>query len=246
MAPLLVFRPPAVQQVEIVPPDPGMLRVANQMYLTRYQNGDQLIPLTESLKTLQSLSAPSGDAQRYNRALNVLVVNLSEPPAASPEIALDLREAGDAGFLIISNGPVAWTIHGAPAGAMAKLAFESEAPLILRNAPPGIVAGFHIRAFGSYDVVTPADYAQSEQPWRFPVFCSAIRNWSSYFGVPFDQVRIWSYYQSPEYHLRSTAIAADGRDLQWPKSIAVQCAPRPAPPVDPPAPPVQRVRRRYY
>jgi hypothetical protein len=244
IVPHLLFPPVAVQRVEIIPPDPAELQIVDANSHAVVRNGDQFTPVANVLKDLRSVSAESGEASRANRTLNILVVDLPETTGAIPEIGLDLREAGDAGFVIVSNGPVVWSIRGAPPGARAKLAFESQSILFVKDATPGLLAGFRIAAFGAPNVVTPADYLRRDVKWRFQNFCATMQNWSVYFGAPFDQTRIWTYEQTPEFHLRATEIVPEGRRPQWARSIAVECAAPPPPPVDPP--PLRRVTRRSY
>jgi hypothetical protein len=237
----LFFPAAVVRKVEFVLPDPAIMQMSVASSVAVVRNGDQILPLANSLGALRQSTAQTGEAAHYNRGLNILVADLPASANAATEIGLDLREAGDAGFVIVSNGPVIWDIRGAPAGARAKLAFESETAISVKHAAPGLLAGFRVAAFGAPGVVTPADYLRRDEKWRFQNFCGSMQTWADYFGAPFDQVQVWVYEQSTQYHLRATEITADGRSQQWARSIAIDCAP-PAP--QPPEPPPLLVQRR--
>jgi hypothetical protein len=254
VAPFVLIRRFPVQEVRIVPPDLDALRVSAAAAVGDISIGGDTASLTEKLKHLKTLAAEPGEAPSHNRRLNVAVVlpeedasGQSKQPAAPNLTVLNLEGAGDAGFVLFSNGPAVWKIRNAPPAARAKIAVESEAAFDLIDAPPGLLAGFRVAAFGAPLVAAPTDYIGDRDPYRFQRFCSSIRNWAAFFNVAFQDVRIWAYRHPGELDLRSTQIAARGQEPQWARSISFDCDPPPPTPrtVFPPLPPPARVVRRH-
>ena len=256
VAPFMLIRRFPVQEVRILPPDLDALRVRGAAAFGNISLGGDAASLTENLKRLKAQSAAPGEAPSHNRPLNVVVVLPGDDSSgqgalsASPNVtALDLEGAGDAGFVLFSNGPTLWKIRNAPLGARAKIAFESEAAFDLIDAPPGLLAGFRVAAFGSPSVAAPTDYIGDHDSYRFQRLCSSIRDWAAFFNAPYRDVRIWAYKHPTELDLRSTQIAARGQEPQWARSIAFDCDPPPSTPqtMFQPLPPPQRPRvtRRY-
>ena len=155
--------------------------------------GPEFYALEDLEDKLTGLSAYRGEAKGAAKALQVLLVQHDRPvpagvrlPAFSP-LRLDLSGAKETATVIIADRPLRLEFDANAPMRRAMLGVEGVAPFDLANAPQGVLSGFRIAAFGASLVARPEQLVEARDA---RVFCGAIKNWRTYYGLPQGAVRV--------------------------------------------------------
>ncbi len=194
--------------------------------------GDQIDPASELANDLYvkllDLSAENHAATSADKLHIVLLKSFSassEASSANPlaksvrKLRLDLSQTGDTALLIVTDHPLIVELIESKAQISAKLALESPYVIDLQQMPTGVLAGFHIDAFGAISSTTPQTLrSRNKNPKLKRSYCNFIGRWSSFFQVPSSNFQIWE--ASAPNELQSTAdnlFTEQGTKLhRWP------------------------------
>ncbi len=163
---------------------------------------------------LSSFAAYRGEAKGAARALQVLLITFDGPqsgpgPAnALTPVKLDMADARESAALIIADRPLLIDFAGKAPTRRAMLGVEGVAPFDLRNAPKGVLSGFKIAAFGAARVARP-DQVNDAKDAR--IFCAAIRNWLTFYGLAPGAVRLDTAVNATSIRITDAGVAHDGK-----------------------------------
>jgi hypothetical protein len=168
--------------------------------------------LVTRLSRLKNLSASADEASRSNHILHIAIMETTESQGdrlATIGVDIDVSQSGNAGLVIVTDRLVHWKVLGASHDRRAKLAFESAQAFDITNAPPRLLAGFRVGAFGASGVAGTADYLPGASLVQARRFCDAMDNWVVHFSVRPNDVRIWRIKNPSVIHLLDAAVRTD-------------------------------------
>lgn len=156
-------------------------------------SGPEFYALEGLEEKLTGLSAFRGEAKGAAKSLQILLVRYDRPVQAEGKtgaltpLTLDLAGAKETATILIIDRPLLIAFDGKPPVRRAMLGVEGVAPFDLKGAPQGVLSGFRIAAFGASRVARPDQFVDRSDAH---IFCSAIKNWRSFYGLPQGAVRI--------------------------------------------------------
>ncbi len=195
--------------------------------------GGSFEDMTEIYERLQERMALPGEAGAYVKRLHVLLVHYYDAPRgmtdnakASAEmtpVTLNLRDIGDAGYVITYDAPTLWRVRNAK-GKRARLGFDSKMPMDISPNPQGIVAGLRVAPItGGYSLYSLIGFAPNDRNRKL---CRSLRLWRDAFGYPRGRVDVWDA-QMPIaggiLHLRRNGPKSDSAGIAHKGSMRLLC-----------------------
>jgi hypothetical protein len=171
--------------------------------------GPDIYALEDLEAKLMRFTAYRGEAKGAAQALQIVLVRhtRSQTQAAFNPLKLNLAGAKDTATVLITDRPVLIELdHGAPA-RRAMLGVEGVAPFDLKAAPPGILSGFRIGAFGANRVARPEQLVDGHDA---PVFCGAIKNWRTFYGLGQGSVQVTVATNPTAVTVTDQGVSSDG------------------------------------
>jgi hypothetical protein len=177
-------------------------------------SGPDYYALEELEDKVSSFAAYRGEAKNAARTLQVLLVTFEGPQAAAASasallpIKLDMSGARETAVVIVADRPLLIEFDGKAPTRRAMLGVEGIAPFDLRNAPKGVLSGFKIAAFGAHRVARP-DQVSSAKDAR--IFCGAIKNWRTFYGLALGAVRMDAATDATSFKVTDVGVTHDGK-----------------------------------
>ncbi|MGO4676338.1 hypothetical protein AB4Z40_25865 [Bosea sp. 2YAB26] len=206
--------------------DPLLTKIESAQRASGVVSGDDAEALKRLFQRLEGMTAQSAEA-RNTDMVHVLfhAVSAAETTAVTSEaqaklpgksdpqaIALDLSNIGASAVVLIADRPALLQISGALPSQRAKIGVEGPFAFDLAGARDGLLAGFRVGAFGAGDVASPGDYSRfpTDRP-RQRLVCAALDRWQRYFGIPRENLRVWSTTNARRIEIGQRSVKADTR-----------------------------------
>ena len=134
------------------------------------------------------------------------------------ELSFTQRADGpnDDAIVIIADQPIRWTIKAEGLPERARVGFEGPMAFDIASAPPGVIAGYRIGAFGGGETALPNTASRIKDV--SDRFCRAIVSWTKYFGVSPQDIQAFEladpkhiWVSGAEWNSDSAAVAGTPR-----------------------------------
>ena len=218
---VLILGPVLALSMHLVAPrlaDYVSRNILHSLYKSSDHGGITSGPDTYALEELEdkvsSFAAYRGEAKGAARTLQVLLVTFESPQAAATSasvltpIKLDMTDARETAVVVVADRPLLIEFGGKAPARRAVLGVEGIAPFDLKNAPKGVLSGFKIAAFGAHGVARP-DQVTSAKDAR--IFCGAIKNWRTFYGLSPGAVRMDAVAGATSFKVTDAGVTHDGK-----------------------------------
>lgn len=163
-----------------------------------------------------SFSAPqlgSGDSGKSKDGYRELDLNFTQRADGPTDDAL----------VIIADQPIRWSIKADGLPERARVGFEGPMAIDVTAAPPGVIAGYRIGAFGGGETALPITASRIND--TSGNFCRSILSWTKYFGVSPQDIQVFAltdpkhiWASGAEWNSDAASVAGTSR-----QSIVRQC-----------------------
>lgn len=216
-----VNRPPAEQR------DTDLDLVASNHTKSDLAIGGDVEHLAQTFKKLKRLKAAIREPARSNRLLHVAIVDTNASGASASRVGVDLKDAGDAAVVLLTQGPMIWRVDNAAPDQRAKIAIEGPSAFDVENAQPGLLADFHSGPFGAADAASPSDYINRNDTFARGRLCRALIEWARLYNVQPPMMGVWTFKNPRLIKVRESGLsttdwvevrAADAQSLCYPSN----------------------------
>jgi hypothetical protein len=197
--------------------------------------GGDVEHLAQTFKKLKQLKASIREPARSNRLLHVAIVDAHASGANAPHVGVDLKNAGDAAVVLVTQDPVIWRVDNAAPDQRAKIAVEGPSAFDVENALPGLLADFRSGAFGAADAAGSSDYINRNDAFARGRLCRALIEWARLYGVQLPMMGIWTFKNPGLIKVRESGLsttdwvearAVDAQSLCYPSNPFYSPPPR--------------------
>ncbi|MEO1282117.1 MAG: hypothetical protein AAFV69_10315 [Pseudomonadota bacterium] len=202
-------------------------KIGSQMLDRMHRNpGVSVNPSRAEIKkqkdSLIQITAYEGESRSAARSLRVIVLDydvtaskvLDSEQDQKPgyhRTKIDIKWAEKTGVLVIAGRPVELDLETSSRKPRAVLALESSSPIDVEGGYPGLLAGFRVAPYDSFNTTKSDHYLNGTDKYAF---CSAIRLWSKHFRVRSHAVKISAIRNAERIYVDDHKVSHDGKNIR--------------------------------